>query len=89
MIGILLIALAGALEISIRYILGFFLIYMGISRLLTQISFHDYQNFSTISNAVLIILGVYSIAYSNAVLVIIGWILIVNAALLFWDYFKS
>ncbi len=89
LIGILLIVLAGALEISIRYILGFFLIYMGISRLLTQISFHDYQNFSTISNAVLIILGVYSIAYSNAVLVIIGWILIVNAALLFWDYFKS
>lgn len=88
-IGILLIALSGVLEVSIRYILGFFLIYMGVSRLLTQVSFGDYKNFGTLSNIVLIILGVYSIFFSNAVLVIIGWILIINAALLFWEYLKK
>lgn len=87
--GVLLIVLAGALEISIRYILGFFLIYMGTSRLLTQISFNDYKNFSTLSNVVLIILGIYSILVSNAVLVIIGWILIINAVLLFWDFLRK
>lgn len=88
-LGLLLIVLAGALEISIRYILGFFLVYMGVSRLLTQISFGDYKNFSTLSNIVLIVLGVYSILFSNAVLVIIGWLLIINACLLFWEYFKN
>lgn len=88
-IGILLIALSGVLEVSIRYILGFFLIYMGISRLLTQISFGNYKNFGTISNLVLIILGIYSIFFSNAVLVIIGWILIINAVMLFWEYIRD
>lgn len=88
-IGILLIALSGVLEISIRYILGFFLIFMGISRFLTQLSFGDYKNFGTLSNLVLIILGIYSIFFSNAVLVIIGWILIINALMLFWEYLKD
>jgi len=88
-IGILLISLSGVLEVSIRYILGFFLIYMGVSRLLGQISFGDYKNLSVLSNIVLIILGIYSIFVSNAVLVIIGWILIANACFLFWEYLKK
>lgn len=88
-IGILLIALSGVLEISIRYIIGFFLLYMGISRLLTQISFGDLKNWGMLSNIILIVLGVYSIFFSNAVLVIIGWILIINAILLFWEYLKK
>ena len=60
-IGVLLIILSGILEASIRYVLGFFFIFMGISRLLTSISFNNYKNFSTISNIVLIALGIYSI----------------------------
>lgn len=88
-IGALLILLAGALEISIRYILGFFLIYIGVSRFLTQFSLGSYKTWSTLSNIVLIILGVYSIFVSNAVFVIIGWILIVNAVLLIWDYLRK
>jgi uncharacterized membrane protein HdeD (DUF308 family) len=89
LIGILIIILAPALEISIRYILGFVLVYMGISRLLLQISYNDYKNLSSLSNIVLIILGIYSILFSNAVLVIIGWLLIINAILLFWEYLKK
>ena len=88
-IGVLLILLSNVLEVSIRYILGFFLIYMGISRFLTQFSLGTYKNWSSLSNIVLIVLGVYSIFVSNAVFVIIGWILIINAALLFWDYLKK
>ena len=87
-IGVLLIVLSGVLEASIRYVLGFFFIFMGISRLLTSISFNNYKNFSTLSNIVLIALGIYSIFFSNAVLVIIGVILVINAIILFIEYFK-
>ena len=87
-IGVLLIILSGVLEASIRYVLGFFFIFMGISRLLTSISFNQYKNFSILSNIVLIALGIYSIFFSNAVLVIIGVILIINAIILFIEYFK-
>ena len=87
-IGVLLIVLSGVLEASIRYVLGFFFIFMGVSRLLTSISFNNYKNFSTISNIVLIALGIYSIFFSNAVLIIIGVILVINAIILFIECFK-
>ncbi len=89
LIGTLLIILAGALNLGIRYILGFFMIFIGVSRLFTDYSLSNYKNFNTMSNIVLVILGIFSIFVSNAVLVIIGWILIVNSALLFFEYFKN
>lgn len=88
-IGILLIVLSETLEISIRYVLGFFLIYMGASRLITSISFREYKSFGTLSNILLVILGIYSIFVSNAVLVFIGWLLIINAAILFIEYWRK
>lgn len=87
-IGSLFIILSEIFEKGIRYAIGFFFIYMGISRLLTSISFNEYKNLSTISNIVLIIIGLYSIFVSNVILVIIGWILIINALILFWDYLR-
>ena len=87
-IGVLMIVLSGVLEAGIRYVLGFFFIFMGVTRLLTSISFNNYKNFSTISNIILIALGVYSIFFSNIVLVIIGVILVINAIILFIEYFK-
>ena len=87
-IGVLMIVLSGVLEASIRYVLGFFFIFMGVSRILTSISFNNYKNFSTLSNIILIALGIYSIFFSNAVLVIIGVILVINAIILFIEYFK-
>ena len=87
-IGVLLIVLSGVLEASIRYVLGFFFIFMGVSRILTSVSFNNYKNFSTLSNVILIALGIYSIFFSNAVLVIIGAILVINAIILFIEYFK-
>ncbi len=88
-IGVLLIILANALQIGLRYVLGFFLIYFGVTRLLTQISFQDYKNMSALSNIILIIMGIFSIFVSNAIFVIIGWILILNAVILFIDYLKN
>ena len=44
-IGVLMIVLSGVLEASIRYVLGFFFIFMGVTRLLTSISFNNYKSF--------------------------------------------
>lgn len=87
-IGILLIILSGILETSIRFVLGFFFIYMGISRLLVALSFSNYNIWHIISNIVLIALGVYCVFFSNVVLIIIGAILVINAILLFIEYFR-
>lgn len=87
--GILLIILAGAINLGIRYVIGFFMIFIGICRLLTDYSLGSYKKLSTLSNIILIILGIFSIFVTHAILVIIGWILIVNALLLFWEYFKN
>mgnify|MGYP001120058735 CR=1 FL=1 len=86
--GLLLIFLSESLEISIRYVLGFFLIYMGISRGLTQFSLGECKLPTIVSSVLFIIGGVYSIFKSNAVLMIIGWLLIANSILLFWEYLK-
>ena len=45
-IGVLMIVLSGVLEASIRYVLGFFFIFMGVTRLLTSISFNNYKSFA-------------------------------------------
>ncbi len=88
-IGVLLMVLCQAINLGLRYVLGFFLIFFGVSRLLTAISFGDYKNLSTISNIVLIVMGIFSIFISNAILVVIGWLLILNAVLLLIDYLKK
>ena len=88
-VGILFIVLAEALEVSIRYMLGFFLIFLGVTRLLNQISYGSYINVNALFNVILIILGIFSIFVSNVILVVAGYILMANALLLFWEYFKS
>lgn len=88
-IGILVIMLSGVLEASTRYVLGFFLVYMGISRMITEISFGKVFAWSNLSNVVLIALGIYSIFFSNVIFLIVGWVLTINAVLLFIEYFKE
>jgi len=88
-IGLLIIILAEAIELSIRYILGFFLVFIGINMLLTQIAINKYISFSAISSIILIVLGIYSIFVSNALLVIIGYILIINSFIMFWQCLKT
>lgn len=88
-IGILLIILSDALQISIRYVIGFFLLYMGISRLLMQVGTGDFKGIATISNILLVIMGIFSIFKSNVFLMIVGWMLILNAIILLYDYIKK
>ena len=88
-VGVLLIVLAPSIEIGLRYVVGFFLIFLGVTKLLNQISLGNYFNLAFVTNIILVILGIFSIFVSNIILVIAGWILIANALLLFWDYFKK
>ena len=87
--GILLVVLAKVIEKSIRYVLGFFLIFLGVTRIMTQVSYGKYLTTSLILNIALIVLGLFSIVISNVILVVAGWILIINALILFVEYFKS
>ena len=87
--GILLVVLAEVIEKGIRYVLGFFLIFFGITRIMTQVSYGKYFTTSLIMNIALIILGVFSIFVSNVILVFAGWVLMANALLLFIDYFRN
>ena len=86
-IGVLLIILSGFLQAFIQYTIGFVFIFIGLSRLLTSISFNNYKNLSTLVNIALIIFGVCSM-FSNLVLIGLGIILVINAIILFIEYFK-
>ena len=66
-VGVLLIVLAESIELGIRYVVGFFLIFLGVTRLLNQISYGNYMNFTFLSNIILIILGIFSIFVSNII----------------------
>lgn len=87
--GVALCFLANFLNLGIRYVIGFFMIFIGISRLLTDFSLSNRKITNIISNIVLIVLGIFSIFVSNAVLVIIGIILLINSVLLFIQFFRS
>lgn len=89
LIGLGLIVFSGFLETGIRYVIGFFMIYFGLTKLMMQMGLGTKPNFSYVSNILLIVMGVFSIFWSNAILVIIGWLLIINAVLLFWEYIKK
>ena len=88
-IGLLVIVFAEVIEVSTRFILGFILIYIGLSRMLSQISFGVKRGLTYFSSIVLIILGMYSILVSSVIFVIIGWVLIANSIVLFIDYFRN
>ena len=87
LMGVLVVILAKTLQISIRYVIGFFLIFMGVTRLLT--SYTKLLSVDSISNIVLIALGIFSIFKSNIIFVIVGVVLIINALILIWEYFRK
>ena len=75
------------MQAFIQYTIGFVFIFIGLSRLITSISFNNYKNLSTLVNIALIIFGVCSM-FSNLVLIGLGIILVINAIILFIEYFK-
>lgn len=82
-IGLLIILLAGVLEIGLRYIIGLFLIINGVSKLNIALILkkENNKNFITslIVSIILIIFGLHTIFVANAALIIIGILLILSA----------
>lgn len=76
-LGILIILLASAIEIGIRYIIGFGLIYNGYKKL--TISFSNKNYITLTEGIILILLGLYSILAKNIVFTIIGLLLIISS----------
>lgn len=82
-IGLILILVASILEVGLRYILGFYLILNGLSKVSIALQIKDSQSKIFISNLtagiIFILIGLYTIFVANAALILIGIILIVSS----------
>lgn len=83
-VGLLIVLLASAIEIGLRYILGIFLILRGINKLNFILTFKNSKHNTffisgLIESIILIILGIYTILFANAALIIVGILLIISA----------
>ena len=84
-IGLLIIILAGVLEIGLRYILGLILIIHAINKLnlalLAQNSNKNRFISNLITSIIFLIIGLYTIFFANAALIFIGIVLIISSLL--------
>lgn len=82
-IGLLIILLAGVIEVGLRYVLGLFLILNGLNKLgfaLTYKNTNKKMYITSITESIILILfGLYTIFFANAALIIIGILLILSA----------
>lgn len=76
-IGIITIILASAIEIGIRYIIGFALIYKGYKNITFSLISKDYITLT--EGIIYIILGLYSILAKNIIFTIIGLLMIISS----------
>jgi len=90
-IGLLTIFLSSAIEISLRYLLGFFLVLNGISKIATSLTWKEKSHLFLsllIEGTILLAFGLYSIFFQNAALMIIGLLLIASAIMDFITYLQ-
>jgi len=84
-IGLLIIILAGVLEIGLRYILGLILIVHAFNKLnlplLAQNSNKNRFISNLITSIIFLIIGLYTIFFANAALIFIGIVLIISSLL--------
>ena len=76
-LGILIILLASAIEIGIRYIIGFALLYNGYKKITISLANKNYIILT--EGIIFILLGLYSILAKNIVFTIIGILLIISS----------
>ncbi len=86
-IGIIIVILASAIEVGIRYIIGFTLIYNGLKKLSLSLSLKDFVNIT--ESIIFLVLGLYTILAENIVFSIIGILLIVASILDFLKLYHS
>ncbi len=82
-VGLLTILLAGVIEIGLRYLLGFFLLLNGINKIIFSFELKEHHKTLFMTNMIeatgIILLGLYTIFFQNAALVIIGVFLIISS----------
>ena len=86
-LGILLFILGGTIEVTLRMIIGFWLILNGLSKL--ALAFKVKEKFVPflVLSLVLIGAGMYCILISNILLVVVGAFLIASATIDLYNYF--
>ena len=86
-LGVLLFILGGTIEVTLRMIIGFWLILNGLSKL--ALAFKVKEKFVPflVLSLVLIGAGMYCILISNILLVVVGAFLIASATIDLYNYF--
>ena len=83
-VGILVILLSGAIEVFLRFILGFLLIINGLKKVIVSL---NYKNYIVLLEGILFIgIGLYTILAQNIVFQIIGVLLIASSIIDFTTY---
>lgn len=92
-VGILIILIASILEVGLRYILGFYLLWNGMNKLViaTALKSNNQKLFISrlITSIIYIVLGLYSILIANAALIIIGILITVSSLVDIITYFQK
>lgn len=92
-IGLLIILLASIIEVGLRFILGFYLILTGLSKLTIALEIKDMKQQMARTNLIggilFLVLGIYTIFVANTALIIIGILFIITAIVDFINYFTN
>lgn len=86
-LGILLFILGGTIEVTLRMIIGFWLIINGLTKLALAFKVKDKFVPFLVLSIILIGGGMYCILVSNILLIIVGAFLIVSATIDLYNYF--
>ena len=88
-IGLIFFFLADAIEIAIRYLIGAWLLFAGITKLINTLSYPEKDNYfvtNLIISILIIIIGFYIILVSNLILSTIGIIIMIYGSLEVTNY---
>lgn len=92
-VGLLIILLAGVLEVGLRYIIGFYLLFSGINKISLGLRIKDIQKKLSITyfieGGILGIIGLYTILFANAALIIVGILMVLSSIFDLISYFKN
>lgn len=86
-VAVLLFILAGTIEVTLRMIIGLWLILNGLAKL--ALAFKVKEKFAPflVLSIILILAGMYCILFQNVILVIVGGFLIASATIDLYNYF--
>ena len=86
-VAVLLFILAGTIEVTLRMIIGLWLILNGLAKL--ALAFKVKEKFMPflVLSIILILAGMYCILFQNVILVIVGGFLIASATIDLYNYF--